>query len=63
MPNEFVVRGHIVVSDHAAIPTGTELHSDVASDDVMDERKRRVVEGTFFVMFAVPSLPMGQRSL
>ena len=23
VPNKFVVRGHVVVSDHAAIPTGT----------------------------------------
>ena len=35
VPNKFVVRGHVVVSDHAVIPTGTELHSDVASDEVM----------------------------
>ena len=34
VPNEFVVREHVVVSDHAAISTGTELHSDVASDEV-----------------------------
>jgi hypothetical protein len=39
VPNEFVVRGHVVVSDHAAIPTGTELHSDVSSDEVMGEGK------------------------
>ena len=35
VPNEFVVRGHVVVGDHAAIPPGPELHSDVSSDEVM----------------------------
>ena len=35
VPNEFVVRGHVVVGDHAAKPTGPELHSDVSSDEVM----------------------------
>ncbi len=39
VPNEFVVRGHVVVSDHTAIPTGTELHLDVSSDEVMGEGK------------------------
>ena len=53
VPDKFVVRGHVVVSDHAVIPTGTELHSDVASDEVMGEG-----EGG---MTWDPSLPMGQR--
>ena len=35
VPNEFVFRGHVVVGDHAAKPTGPELHSDVSSDEVM----------------------------
>jgi hypothetical protein len=35
VPNEFVVRGHVVVGDHAAKPPGPELHSDVPSDEVM----------------------------
>ena len=35
VPDEFVVRGHVVVGDHAAKPTGPELHSDVSSDEVM----------------------------
>ena len=35
VPNEFVVRGHVVVGDHAAKPTGPELHSDVSSEEVM----------------------------
>ena len=55
VPDKFVVRGHVVVSDHAVIPTGTELHSDVASDEVMGEG-----EGG---MTWDPSLPMGQRGL
>ena len=55
VPDKFVVRGHVVVSDHAVIPTGTELHSDVASDEVMGEG-----EGG---MTWDPSLPMGQRGV
>ena len=35
VPDEFVVRGHVVVGDHAAKPTGPELHADVSSDEVM----------------------------
>ncbi len=35
VPNEFVVRGHVVVRDHAAKPPGSELHSDVSSDEVV----------------------------
>ena len=53
VPDKFVVRGHVVVSDHAVIPTGTELHSDVASDEVMGEGEGRMTWD--------PSLPMGQR--
>ena len=51
VPNEFVVRGHVVVGDHAAIPPGPELHSDVSSDEVMGAtrlaraRKRRGSRG------------------
>ncbi len=51
VPNEFVVRGHVVVGDHAAKPPGPELHSDVSSDEVMRAtglaraRKRRVGRG------------------
>ena len=55
MPNKFVVRGHVVVSDHAAIPTGTELHSDVTSDEVMGEGEGGITGD--------PSPPMGQRGL
>ncbi len=51
VPNEFVVRGYVVVGDHAAKPTGLELHSDVPSDEVMKAtglaraRERRVGRG------------------
>ncbi len=55
VPNEFVFRGHVVVGDHAAISTGTELYSVVASDEVMGERKGGMTWD--------PSLPMGQRGL
>ena len=39
VPNEFGLGGHVVVSDHAAVPPTTELHSDVTSDEVMGEGK------------------------
>ena len=55
VPNKFVVRGHVVVSDHAAIPTGTELHSDVTSDEVMGEGEGGITGD--------PPPPMGQRGL
>ena len=55
VPNKFVVRGHVVVSDHAVKPTGPELHSDVPSDEVMGEGKG----GNTWD----PSPPMGQRGL
>ncbi len=35
VPNEFVVRRHVVVGDHAVKPPGPELHSDVPFDEVM----------------------------
>ena len=31
MPDEFVLGGHVVVSDHAAVPPRAELHPDVSS--------------------------------
>ena len=34
---EFGLRGHVVASDHAAVPTVAELHSDESSDEVMGE--------------------------
>ena len=30
VPDEFVVSGHVVVSDHAAVPLTAELHPDVS---------------------------------
>ena len=41
VPDEFDVSGHVVVSDHAAVPLATELHPDVSSDEVARERKMR----------------------
>ncbi len=32
VPDEFGVSGHVVVSDHAAVPLAAELHPDVSSD-------------------------------
>ncbi len=34
------VSGHVVVSDHAAVPPATELHLDVSSDEVVRVRGR-----------------------
>ena len=31
VPDEFVLGGHVVVSDHAAVPPRAELHPDVSS--------------------------------
>ncbi len=58
VPNEFVVHGHVVVSDHAAIPTGTELHSGVSSNEVMGEGKvgaRVGVDGVGVIMMGAES--------
>jgi hypothetical protein len=57
VPNEFVVRGHVVVGDHAAKPTGPELHSDVSSDEVM--RATRVARARKGGDTFNPSRPMG----
>ena len=35
VPNEFGLGGHVVVSDHAAVPPGAELHSDESSDEMV----------------------------
>ena len=40
VPDEFGVSGHVVVSDHAAVPPATELHPDVSSDEVVRVRER-----------------------
>ena len=55
VPNEFGLGGHVVVSDHAAVPPTTKLHSDVTSDEVMGEGKGGITWD--------PSLPMGRRGL
>ncbi len=40
VPNEFGLGGHVVVSDHAAVPPRAELHSDVSSDEMVRVRGR-----------------------
>ena len=64
VPDEFGVGGHVVVSDHAAVPSAAELHPDVSSDEVVRVRggaiRRRVMGGRITVD---PSLPMGQRGV
>ena len=40
VPDEFVLGGHVVVSDHAAVPPRAELHSDVSSDKMVRGRGR-----------------------
>ena len=40
VPDEFVLGGHVVVSDHAAVPPRAEFHSDVSSDKMVRERGR-----------------------
>ena len=55
VPDEFVVSGHVVVSDHAAVPLTAELHSDVTSDAVMGEGDGGITGD--------PPPPMGQRGL
>ena len=37
VPDEFVIGGHVVVSDHAAIPPMAELHPDVPSHKMVGE--------------------------
>jgi hypothetical protein len=36
--NEFGLGGHDVVSDHAAVPSVSELHSDESSDEMVTVR-------------------------
>ncbi len=38
VPDEFGVSGHVVVSDHAAVPPTTEPHPYVSSDEVVRVR-------------------------
>ena len=50
VPDEFVLGGHVVVSDHAAVPPRAELHSDLPSDEMVRVRgrgkRRSLVGGT-----------------
>jgi hypothetical protein len=43
VPDEFVLGGHVVVSDHAAVPPRAELHADESSYEMV--RGRGYVEG------------------
>jgi hypothetical protein len=66
VPDEFVLGGHVVVSDHAAVPPRSELHADVSSDEVVRVRGRGRVEERSVGGGGVtvdPSRPMGQRGL
>ena len=64
VPDEFGVSGHVVVSDHAAVPPATELHPDVSSDEVVRVRGRvRRRRGLGEEITGDPSLPMGRRGL
>jgi hypothetical protein len=38
VPDEFGVSGHVVVSDHAAVPPAAELHPDESSDEMVGVR-------------------------
>ena len=66
VPYEFVLGGHVVVSDHAAVPSRTELHTDDSSDEMVrgrgGGRRGRVLGGRGGITVD-PSLPMGQRGL
>ena len=64
VPDEFVLGGHVVVSDHAAVPPRAELHPDESSDEMVrgrgGGRRGRVLGGRGGITVD-PSLPMGQR--
>ena len=62
VPDEFVVSGHVVVSDHAAVPLTAELPPDVSADEVVGVRGGWGVEGRKCGGGGVtfdPSRPMG----
>ena len=40
VPDEFVLGGHVVVSDHAAVPPRAEFHPDEPSDEMVRERRK-----------------------
>ena len=66
VPDEFVLGGHVMVSDHAAVPPRAELHPDESSDEMVrgrgGGRRGRVLGGRGGITVD-PSLPMGQRGL
>ena len=66
VPDEFVLGGHVVVSDHAAVPPRAELHPDESSDEMVrgrgGGRRGRVLGGRGGITVD-PSRPMGQRGL
>ena len=35
VPDEFVLGGHVMISDHAAVPPRAELHADESSDEMV----------------------------
>ena len=45
VPDEFVLGGHVVVSDHATVPPMAELHADESSDEMVGVRGGWGVEG------------------
>ena len=61
VPDEFGVSGHVVVSDHAAVPPMAELHADGASDEVVGVRRGGVLR--WGGVTVDPSRPMGRRGL
>ena len=64
MPDEFVLGGHVVVSDHAAVPPRAEPHADKSTYEMVRERGGRMrVMGRRGGITVDPSLPMGQRGL
>ena len=66
VPDEFVLGGHVVVSDHAAVPPRAELHPDESSDEMVRGRgggRRGMVLGGRGGITVDPSRPMGQRGL
>ncbi len=64
VPDDFVLGGHVVVSDHAAVPPRAELHADKSSYEMVRGKGggMRVLGGRGGITVD-PSLPMGQRGL
>ena len=59
VPDEFVLGGHVVVSDHAAVPSRAELHPDESSDEMVRRRGGGRILGGMGGITGDPSLPMG----